>query len=123
MFDWLRMHGWPGQHWNHKRVHRVYKELESNLRIKPKKRLPTRDPVPLDEATQPNDFWSLDFMSDSLSDGRAYRTLNVIDDFNREGLAVEVDHSLPSARVVRALEAWAQTHGVELSPVEPGKLT
>ena len=146
MFDWTRLHD---HKWNHKRVYRVYKELELNLRIKPKKRLPARDPVPLDEAEQPNDCWSLDFMSDSLTDGRSYRALNVIDDFNREGLAVEVDHSLPSARVVRvldqvaeergyprklrsdngpefiarALEAWAEDHGVELAPIEPGKPT
>ena len=146
MFDWLRMHG---HQWNHKRVYRVYKELSLNLRIKPKKRLPARDPVPLDDAGEPNDCWSLDFMSDSLTDGRSYRTLNVIDDFNREGLAVEVDHSLPSARVVRvldqvaeergyprklrsdngpefiarALEAWAEDNGVELKPIQPGKPT
>jgi putative transposase len=146
MFDWVRLHEYA---WNHKRVYRVYKELALNLRIKPKKRLPTRDPVPLDEAKQPNDCWSVDFMSDSLTDGRSYRTLNVIDDFNREGLAVEVDHSLPSQRVVRvldqvaqergyprklcsdngpefiarALESWAAAHEVELAPIEPGKPT
>lgn len=146
MFAWLRMHG---HDWNHKRVYRVYKELALNLRIKPKRRFPSRNPVPLDDAQQPNDCWSLDFMSDSLTDGRSYRTLNVIDDFNREGLAVEVDHSLPSARVVRvldqvaeergyprklrsdngpefvarALEAWAEEHAVELAPIEPGKPT
>lgn len=146
MFDWTRLH----EHkWNHKRVYRVYKELELNLRIRPKKRLPARDPVPLDDAEQPNDCWSLDFMSDSLTDGRSYRALNVIDDFNREGLAVEVDHSLPSARVVRvldqvaeergyprklrsdngpefiarALEVWAEDNGVELAPIDPGKPT
>jgi len=146
MFDWARMHGHP---WNHKRVYRVYKELALNLRIKPKRRFPSRNPVPLDEATQPNDCWSLDFMSDSLTDGRAYRTLNVLDDFNREGLAIEVDHSLPAERVVRVLDqvaeergyprklrsdngpelvsqamiAWAEKHGVELVPIQPGKPT
>ena len=146
MFDWLRHHG---KSWNHKRVYRIYKELALNLRIKPKKRLPSRHPVPLDEAAQPNDCWSLDFMSDALTDGRAYRTLNVIDDFNREGLAVEVDHSLPSGRVTRVLDqvaeergyprklrsdngpelvgkvmtAWAAEHGVELVPIQPGKPT
>jgi putative transposase len=149
MFSWIRMHDHPRNRWNHKRVYRVYKELELNLRIKPKKRLPSRNPVPLDDAQRPNDCWSLDFMSDSLTDGRSYRTLNVIDDFNREGLAVEVDHSLPSARVVRvldqvaeergypkklrsdngpefiahALAEWAEDHKVELAPIEPGKPT
>lgn len=146
MFDWTRHHG---HRWNHKRVYRVYKELELNLRIKPKRRLPSRNPVPLDQAQQPNDCWSLDFMSDSLTDGRSYRTLNVIDDYNREALAVEVDHSLPSERVVRvldqvaeergyprklrsdngpefiaqAMEAWAKDHDVELTPIQPGKPT
>lgn len=146
MFDWLRLHG---HGWNHKRVYRVYKELELNLRIKPKRRFPSRNPLPLDDAQQPNDCWSLDFMSDSLTDGRAYRTLNVIDDYNREGLAIEVDHSLPSERVARVLDqvaqergyprklrsdngpefiaqtlaAWAQKNKVELAPIEPGKPT
>lgn len=146
MFDWTRHHGYD---WNHKRVYRVYRELELNLRIKPKKRLPARESVPLDEAQEPNDCWSLDFMSDSLTDGRAYRALNVIDDFNREGLAIEVDHSLPSERVVRvldqvaeergyprklrsdngpefiahALEAWAEKNQVVLAPIQPGKPT
>jgi hypothetical protein len=64
MFDWLRMRG---HDWNHKRVYRVYKELELNLRIKPKRRFPSRNTVPLDEARQPNDCWSLDFMSDIAS--------------------------------------------------------
>jgi len=146
MFDWTRLHE---HNWNHKRVYRVYKELELNLRIKPKRRFPSRNPVPLDEAQQPNDCWSLDFVSDSLTDGRAYRALNVIDDFNREALAIEVDHSLPSQRVVRALDqvaeergyprklrsdngpefiaqalaAWAEANAVELVPIEPGKPT
>lgn len=52
----------------------------------------------------PNEVWSMDFMADQLADGRAFRTLNVLDDFNREGPAIEVDFSLPAERVVRALE-------------------
>jgi len=149
MFDWLRLQGHPRKGWNHKRVYRIYKELELNLRIKPKRRFPSRNPVPLADAKKPNDCWSLDFMSDSLTDGKSYRTLNVIDDFNREALAIEVDYSLPSARVVRVLDRiaeergyprklrsdngpefvaqaladWAQKHGVELVPIEPGKPT
>jgi putative transposase len=146
MFDWIRHKQYL---WNHKRVYRVYKELELNLRIKPKRRIPSRNPVPLAESQEPNDCWSLDFMSDSLTDGRSYRTLNVIDDFNREGLAIEVDHSLPSERVTRVLDqiaeergyprklrsdngpefvaqtmsAWAEKNEVELVPIEPGKPT
>ncbi len=146
MFDWTRLQ----QHtWNHKRVYRVYKELALNLRVKPKRRFPSRSPAPLDEASKPNDCWSLDFMSDSLTDGRSYRTLNVLDDFNREGLAIEVDHSLPSERVTRVLDqvaqergyprklrsdngpefvaqvlaTWAERHEVELAPIQPGKPT
>jgi putative transposase len=49
-------------------------------------------------------MWSMDFMHDSLADGRGFRTFNVIDDYNREGLGIEVDFSLPAARVIRALE-------------------
>jgi putative transposase len=51
-----------------------------------------------------NECWSADFMSDALWDGRRYRTFNVVDDFNREILAIEVDFNLPAARVVRTLE-------------------
>jgi putative transposase len=89
MMDWLRSQGYP---WNHKRV---YCELGLNRRIKPKKRLPTRHPQPLAQPTAANQCWSLDFMRDSLTDGRAFRTLNIIDDFNREALWIEVDFSLP----------------------------
>ncbi len=51
-----------------------------------------------------NEVWSMDFMSDSLNSGRKFRTFNVLDDFNRESLAIEVDTSLPSNRIVRSLE-------------------
>ena len=146
MFDWIRS---QGRDWNHKRVYRVYKELALNLRIKPKKRIPSRNPTPLDEAKTPNAVWSADFMSDSLTDGRTFRTFNVIDDHNRESLAIEVDHSLPSERVVRVLDqvaeergypgqlrtdngpeftaqtlaAWAEDHDVKLAYIAPGKPT
>ncbi|MEO0476891.1 MAG: DDE-type integrase/transposase/recombinase [Planctomycetota bacterium] len=116
MFDWIRS---KRHRWNHKRVYRVCKELALNLRIiKPKKRYPSKNPVPLADAAEPNDCWSLDFMSDSLTDGRWYRTLNVIDDFNREGLAIEVDHSLPSKRVTRVLDQVAEERGYP--PYEAG---
>jgi putative transposase len=55
---------------------------------------------------QPNQSWSLDFMSDSLSNGRAIRTLNILDDYNREALWIEVDTSLPAERVVQVLEQF-----------------
>ncbi|WP_119072106.1 DDE-type integrase/transposase/recombinase [Aggregatilinea lenta] len=108
MMDWLRGHGFE---WNHKRVYRVYREMGLNRRIKPKKRLPTRHPQPLAQPTAANRVWSMDFMSDSLTDGRAIRTLNLIDDFNREALYIEVDTSLPAARVIRVLDQVAAERG------------
>ena len=118
-----------------------------NMRTKPKKRLPIRHPKPLVVPEAANICWSLDFMSDSLESGRAFRTLNIIDDFNREALWIEVDTSLPADRVIRVLEmlalwrgypqqlridnglelishklaAWAEEHKVELAFIQPGK--
>jgi putative transposase len=93
MRDYLKNQGYG---WNHKRIHRVYCEMGLNLRVKPKKRLPARDPKPLVQPERANEIWSLDFMSDSLANGRAFRTLNIIDDFNREVLWIEVDTSIPA---------------------------
>ena len=97
--------------WNHKRVYRIYRELELNLRIKPKLRLLRDRPDPLSVPVAINQVWSMDFMSDALVDGRKFRTFNVIDDYNREGLGIEVDFSLPSARVVRALDQIIEWRG------------
>jgi putative transposase len=91
--------------WNHKRVKRVYNKLGLNLRRKRKRRLPAREKQPLSVPDQTNAVWSMDFMHDSLESGRAFRTLNVIDDHNRECLAIDVDTSMPGERVVRTLEA------------------
>lgn len=133
--------------WNHKRVYRIYRELELNLRIKPKKRLVREKPEPLVQPETINQSWSMDFMHDQLSDGRSFRCFNVIDDFNREGLCIEVDFSLPSERVIRALEQiiewrgkpkaircdngpeyissiiieWAESQGIRLEHIQPGK--
>ncbi len=133
--------------WNHKRVYRVYCEMKLNLRVKLKKRLPSREPKPLLQPEAANISWSLDFMSDSLSSGRAFRTLNIIDDFNREILWIEIDTSLPADRVIRTLDMiaswrgypeqirmdngpelishklaqWAEAHNVELAFIQPGK--
>ena len=101
--------------WNHKRVYRIYCELELNLRIKPKKRLTREKPVPLSTPEEINQTWSMDFMHDQLSDGRSYRLFNVIDDFNREGLCIDVDFSLPSERVIRALDQVIEWRGKPLS--------
>lgn len=95
--------------WNHKRVHRVYKALGMNLRRKHKRRLPQRVKAPLARQESINQSWSMDFMCDVLVNGKRFRTLNIIDDYNREVLAIEVDTSLPAARVKRVLQeviAW-----------------
>jgi putative transposase len=93
-----------GFNWNHKRVYRIYKELELNLRIKPRKRLVREKPETLTVPQGINQVWSMDFMRDQLQDGRTFRLLNVIDDYNREALGIEVDFSLPSERVIRELK-------------------
>lgn len=97
--------------WNHKRVYRIYRELELNLRIKPRKRIKRDKPDVLSVPLAKNQVWSMDFMSDTLADGRSIRTFNVIDDYNREGLAIDVDLSMPSARVIRSLEQVIEWRG------------
>lgn len=133
--------------WNHKRVYRIYCELALNLRIEPKKRLYREKPEPLAVPQTINDMWSMDFMHDQLGDGSSFRAFNVIGDFNREGLGIEVDFSLPATRVVRALDqiiewrgtpctircdngpeyvsallaTWAEKRGICLQFIQPGK--
>jgi len=92
-----------GKNWNHKRVRRIYREMNLNIRRRAKKRLPARIKQPLVIPTAANQTWSIDFMSDALVDGRKFRLFNVLDDYNRESLAIEVDTSLPSLRVQRVL--------------------
>lgn len=90
-------------------MYRIYRELELNLRIKPRKRLVREKPEPLTVPEHCNEVWSMDFMHEQLEDGRSIWLLNVIDDFNREALGIEVDFSLPSHRVIRTLAqimAW-----------------
>lgn len=144
-FLYLRnVKGFP---WNHKRVYRIYRELELNLRIKPKKRLKRDKPEELSVPLTINETWSMDFMHDQLDDGRSYRLLNIIDDCNREGLGIEADFSLPSERVIRtldrliewrgkprrlrcdngpeyisgALATWSEKQGITLEFIQPGK--
>lgn len=135
-----------GFKWNHKRVYRIYRELELNLRIKPRRRLVREKPNKLAVPEFPNETWSMDFMSDRLSNGSKFRTFNVLDDYNREGLGIEVDVSLPSMRVIRSLEQiieqrgkpenircdngpeyisnslakWAKNNDINLSFIQPG---
>jgi putative transposase len=108
-YDWMRDNGYA---WNHKRVRRVYRELKLNLPRRTKKRLPRIERQPLDAPATINHTWALDFMHDSLHHGRNFRTLNVMDEGNREVLAIEVDTSLPAARVIRVMERLGELRGL-----------
>lgn len=90
---YLYLRNVKGFKWNHKRIYRIYRELELNLRIKPRKRLVRDKPEPLSVPQTVNEVWSMDFMHDQLVDGRSIRLFNVIDDFNREALGIEIDFS------------------------------
>ncbi len=146
LFQMLRR---QGHAWNHKRVHRIYCLLKLNFRRKGKPRLPARNPAPLTTPEQLNQNWSVDFMHDALVCGRRFRTFNVVDDFNREVLAIEIDLNIPAQRVVRVLDRivatrgyplklrmdngpelvsltlaqWAEEHDVTLEFIKPGKPT
>jgi len=109
LYDRLRRAGHP---WNHKRLHRIYCDLRRNQRRRAKKRVPTRYPQPLALPTVPNQVWSADFMSDALYRGPRFRTFNVLDDFNREALAIEIDTSLTSMRLIRVFEQLAEERGL-----------
>ena len=136
-----------GYAWNHKRVYRVYCELRLNQKRRAKRRLPKRIRQPLLVPQQPNQVWSADFVSDALYAGKRFRTFNVIDDFNRECLAVEIDTSLTGKRLIRVFErlkaerglpdvlrtdngpeflcgefvAWAETNGMLIQYIQPGE--
>jgi putative transposase len=101
-----------GHQWNHKRLYRVYTALKLNIRRRRKKRLPARIKQALFKPDQPNTVWSVDFMADSLWNGRTFRLLNIVDDFNREVLHIEADTSLPTARLIRCLEMLKLTKGL-----------
>jgi len=107
-FDRLQLDGRP---WNHKRVHRVYCALRLNLPRRTKRRVPSRLRQPLVAPTTLNGVWALDFMHDTLYGGRCFRTLNVIDEANREALAIETGTSIPASRVVRTLEQLIEIYG------------
>lgn len=101
-----------GQPWNHKRIYRVYKQMGLHLRRPARKRLPKRLRVPLYVPKLPDTVWSADFMCDALADGRRFRTFNIVDDFNREALHIEIDTSITSPRLVRLFEGLRAQHGL-----------
>lgn len=108
LFQVLRRQGHP---WNHKRIHRIYCLRKLNFRRKGKQRLPGRNPSSLATPEALNQSWSVDFMHDALICGRRFRTFNVVDDFNREALSIEIDLNLPAQRVVRVLDRIAANRG------------
>jgi putative transposase len=149
-FGYRRLHTLvdrEGLHVNHKRVYGVYREAGLQVRRRRRKRLTRGQRVPRPLPSRRGERWSMDFMVDTLADGRGFRTLNIVDDFTRECVAIEVDRSLPGLRVVRvldrlaetiglpdtlvmdngpefsgrALDTWAYARGVQLRFIRPGK--
>jgi len=136
-----------GYHWNRKRVLRVYKMIKLSLRRKRKRRPPTRVREPLMVPNTLNETWSMDFMCDTLENGKRFRILNVIDDYNREALIVKPKVIFPSEHVVRELDnlvfyrgkprfirvdngpefmaktfvKWCEKHNIQIKYIQPGK--
>lgn len=134
---------------NHKRLYRIYTTMGLNIRRRRRKRLPARAKQQLFVPDGPNKVWSMDFMQDSLWDGRRFRLLNIVDDYNRQALWIEPGVSLPASRVIRVLayleesrglpgmirvdngpelisqelDLWCREHGVTLAFIQPGKPT
>jgi putative transposase len=132
---------------NHKRTERIYKEEQLSLRIRKRKKTASHVRVAIQEAEDVNELWAMDFLQDSLFDGRKTRVLAVVDMFTRECLRLEVDTSIKGQRVVTALsqiasmrglpehiivdngpefisnvlDAWAYERGVKLHFIRPGK--
>lgn len=96
---------------NHKRTERLCRELGLALRRRRRRHLPIGVRQVLLQPIRPNQCWSLDFMSDTLRSGQAYRVFNVIDDYAREALAIEMDFSISGERVCRILERPCEWHG------------
>lgn len=138
-----------GYHINHKRTERLYREEGLSLRRKKRRKRGSHLRVVLAGPERINQRWSMDFVADSLFNGRRLRVLTVVDDFSKECPVLEVDHSLTGKRVTRvlervaltrglpevitvdngpefiskALDAWAYANGVKLNFIQPGKPT
>jgi putative transposase len=136
-----------GHRWNHTRVHRVYCDLRLNLTRRTKRRVPHRLRRPLQAPPALNRTWALDFVSDALYDRRRFRVMTLIDEGNREAVALEIGISMPAARVSRVLAdvvalhgrpdairvdngpefvsdvfvEWCATRGVGIHDIQPGK--
>ena len=134
---------------NHKRVQRLYRQEGLAVRRKRRKKIAGTQRQPMTCPTRPDVHWCMDFTSDQLADGRRIRTLNLVDIFTRECLAIEVAFSLPAHRVVRVLErvlaergtpqritvdngpefisravdAWAYQRKIVMDFIQPGKPT
>src|SRR5262245_59846602 len=132
---------------NHKRLSRLYRQAGLQVRRRRRKLLTRGERVPLPAPNRRGERWSMDFTLDTLADGRAFRTLKIVDDYTRECVAIEVDRSLPGLRVTRVLdrlrtttglpqsivldngpefagrtlEAWAYAHQLTLCFIRPGK--
>ena len=151
-FGYRRLHVMlcrEGRQINHKRVFRIYSLLGLQVRRKKRRQISRASRKPHILPTKVNDTWSMDFMSDTLFDGRGIRVFNVVDNLSREAVAMTLDFSLPASRVIRsldeaievrgkpqrilmdngpeftgnALDAWAYKNGIELHFIAPGKPT
>lgn len=134
---------------NHKRVHRIYCELNLQLNKRPKKKIQRHLRLVLPLVDKPNQIWSMDFVSDEFGDGRKFRCFNLVDDFTHESLLMEADRSLKSEKLVhffnklktkrklpemivcdngpefisQNLDIWAYQNKVQLKFIQPGKPT
>jgi putative transposase len=106
---------------NHKRTERLYREEGLSLRLKRHRKRAALIRVKLPEAERANQHWSMDFASDSLCTGRKFRALVIVDDYTKESPAIEVDTSIPGARVVKVLDRLAEIRGLpEVITVDNG---
>jgi putative transposase len=97
---------------NHKRIERIYREEGLQLPRKRRRGIKYERKMPILPATRPNERWSMDFVSDSLSEGRKFRVLTILDEFSRESVGMEVDTGITGQRVTRVLDRIAHTHGL-----------